>query len=372
MNAPQHQTTSEKVSAAWRAGHSLRESGRPAEALRVLRKALRTEPDDFRLHDEIGMALVVLNRQEEAIGSFMTALQLKPDCDEVCNKIGSAFAARGLMEPAAEWFHRARQLNPASTKYLCTYGRVLVELDSRKEAAEILAQWVESEPENPIPRHLSAAVLGTQSMAQASPEYVRALFNPYADHFEESLARLSYCGPALALDALDKVVPLATGLRILDAGCGTGLVGAALKPRATSLTGVDLSAGMLAIARERGLYDELVEADIVDFLSGREREFDIIVAADVVTYIGDLSRLFSGAAKSLRPGGCFVIIAEALKTTGDYRLNTSGRFSHSREYLEHISKKAGLAVAYLEEDVMRHEGNTPVATWVVVIRGIDA
>jgi predicted TPR repeat methyltransferase len=338
----------------------------------VLRNTPRTDPNDYRLHDEIGMALVDLNRQEEAIGSFMAALQLKPDCDDVCNKIASAFAARGLVEPAAEWFSRARRMNPESTRYLYTYGRVLVELDSREEAAKVFDEWVQSEPENPIPRHLSAAVLGEQSMPKVSREYVRALFNPYADHFEESLARLSYCGPALAVDALNAVGAANIGLTILDAGCGTGLVGAALRPRAAKLIGVDLSAGMLAIAREHGLYDELIEADIVDVLRLRGQEFDVIVAADVVTYIGEVDPLFRCAAQSLRPGGYFIVIAEALKTTEDFRLNPNGRFSHGREYLERVSKNAGLAVAYLEESVMRHEDNKPGPKWVAVARATNA
>jgi predicted TPR repeat methyltransferase len=263
-------------------------------------------------------------------------------------------------------------MNPSSTRYLYTYGRVLVELDSREEAAKVFNQWIQSEPENPIPRHLSAAVLGRQSMPKASPEYVRALFNPYADHFEESLAKLSYCGPALVVDALNAVGAASIGLAILDAGCGTGLVGAALRPRATKLIGVDLSAGMLAIARERGLYDKLIESDIVDFLRQCQQEFDVIIAADVVTYIGDLDQLFRGAAGSLRPGGYFIVIAEALKTIEDFRLNPHGRFSHAREYLQRVSKNAGLTVAYLEDSVMRHEDNKPVPTWVIVARAADA
>jgi predicted TPR repeat methyltransferase len=139
-----------------------------------------------------------------------------------------------------------------------------------------------------------------------------------------------------------------------------------MKPHARRLIGIDLSAGMLSIARQRSIYDELIHLDVVDYLRDCNQRFDLVAASDVLTYIGDVSEFFRHTARVLRPTGIVAVATEALKTSGDYCLNLSGRFSHSREYLEDAMNSAGITVASLEERVMRHEAGKPVSTWVAV------
>ena len=74
---------------------------------------------------------------------------------------------------------------------------------------------------------------------------------------------------------------------VLDLGCGTGLAGAAFRPFADWLVGVDLAPAMLAKARGKGLYDRLVEDDVMRFLAGEaaiEARYHLILAADVFVY----------------------------------------------------------------------------------------
>jgi predicted TPR repeat methyltransferase len=344
-------------------------AGQAAEAAKFLRRAVAAEPNDDRLHDELGMALSELSRYEEAIGSFLTAFGLKPDSDEVCNKIASSFAARGLFEPAVLWFQRARELNPAGCKYLYPYGRALVSTNSSERAAEVFREWLRAEPDNPIAQHLAGAALGLPGVKRASPDYVVALFDACASKFDEALARLKYSGPALVLDALRRSTELPLqGWHIVDAGCGTGLVGAELRPLAQRLVGVDLSARMLEVARNRSIYDQLVQADITDYLQQHERSFDVLTAADVLTYLGDLEEFFHAAAGVLKPGGLAVVLVEALKGESTYQLNLTGRFSHSVRYLQNTMESAGFAVAGIREDSMRDEAGRAVPTLVAVGR----
>jgi predicted TPR repeat methyltransferase len=285
----------------------------------------------------------------------------------VCNKIASAFASRGLLEPAAKWFYRARQINPNSTKYLFPYGRVLASLDSFEQARQVFDAWVAAEPDNPIARHLTNAILGTGVITRASAEYVRKLFDAYAEHFDEKLSKLNYCGPQLVLRVLAQIADVAAvSWRVVDAGCGTGLVGLQLKPLARRMVGVDLSPRMLQIARRRNIYDELIESDIVDFLRTTDESFDVIAAADVLTYLGDIRDFFTLSARVLRPGGLVVVVVETHDGADTYRLNHTGRFSHSREYLQQTLRTAGFSVDLLRQDVMRQEENLPVPTLVAV------
>lgn len=353
--------------AAWERAKSLRQAGRPADALELLRRGIQGHPDDYRLHDELGMAFGELGRQEEAIGAFLTALRLNPDFTEACSKIGRAFASRGMLEPARVWFQRAYQNDPNATDFLHHFGVTLVALGHLKEATEIFEHWIKLEPDNSIARHLSDAAVGSVTTAKAPVGYVRALFDGYASRFDECLARLHYCAPQLICDTLQRfAAPPTGGWSVLDAGCGTGLVGQYLRPQARRLVGVDLSAGMLDVARQRDVYDELVEAEIIDYLERQRSNFDVVTAADVLTYLGDLEEFFQSASRVLIPNGMIVVTVEALKGDQDFRLNPSGRFSHNPSYLRSSMERSGFEVKHLDDMVMRHEADRPVPSLIAV------
>ncbi|QNB00305.1 methyltransferase domain-containing protein [Massilia sp. Se16.2.3] len=80
-------------------------------------------------------------------------------------------------------------------------------------------------------------------------------------------------------------------------GCGTGLCGPVLRPRSRTLTGVDLSERMLARAAETGLYDSLACADLQAYLDSCHGDVDLVMAADVLVYFGDLAALFAQCAR---------------------------------------------------------------------------
>ncbi|MFX8227089.1 methyltransferase domain-containing protein, partial [Acinetobacter baumannii] len=88
--------------------------------------------------------------------------------------------------------------------------------------------------------------------------------------------------PDLLRAAVDRVMPGATGLRILDLGCGTGLAGVTFMALAAHLAGVDLSPRMVEKARQRGLYDELGVGDVVEAMRRTPGGWDLLVAADVL------------------------------------------------------------------------------------------
>jgi len=346
---------------------SLRHSERAAEAVRLWRRRIEEEPADYRLHQELGTALYELGRYEEAIGSFLAALRLNANLDEACSKIGCAFAERGMFEPAVMWFERARKINPNATKVLQSYGRALVMVGRVQQAAEVYDEWAKAEPDNPLANHLSRAAHGSQTTTKASAAYVRRLFDGYAAWFDVSLAKLKYCGPQLVLNSLQRVAQVpAGGWDILDVGCGTGLVGVCLRSFARQLVGVDLSAGMLEVARQRAVYDTLIEADMFDYLRSHPRSFDILTAADVLPYLGEVDEFFRCAAHALKANGVAVVLAEMLNGDEPYRLNHTGRFSHNAQYLCRAMEDSGFTIAELRQDAMRHELNRPVPTFVAV------
>jgi predicted TPR repeat methyltransferase len=124
---------------------------------------------------------------------------------------------------------------------------------------------------------------------------------------------------------------------------------------------------MIDKARARGVYDELEVADLVDALRRDRCAFDLLTAADVLAYVGDLAPVLEAAALSLRPGGLFVFTVEA--TGGDrFRLRKeTQRYAHSEAYLRHVAGIYGFDLRVLEPTTIRMEAGAPVNGFLVVL-----
>jgi predicted TPR repeat methyltransferase len=243
----------------------------------------------------------------------------------------------------------------------CTLGEI-------DEAITIFNEWLDEEPENPIARHMLAACTGRDVPARASDGFVEQTFDSFAASFESKLERLAYRAPALiaaALKASDDEP--SKRLDVLDAGCGTGLCGTLVAPYARRLVGVDLSDGMLAQAKEKAVYDELVKTELTEYLRDTREAFDLIISADTLVYFGDLEQILFAAAGALRPKGLFIFTLEHAVTAGagvDYRLEWHGRYSHTSAYVERLLARAGLRVEIGCAE-LRMESGRPVAGLVV-------
>ena len=153
---------------------------------------------------------------------------------------------------------------------------------------------------------------------------------------------------------------------MLDAGCGTGLCGPLVAPYARRLVGVDLSARMLARARERGVYDQLVKRELTAFLATPADAFDVIVSADTLVYFGPLEGVVAASAHALRPAGLLIFTVEERPAASGrrYSISVNGRYCHSRAYLERVLADANLRPEIVPAE-LRLEAGDPVAGLVV-------
>ncbi|MBF0127148.1 MAG: methyltransferase domain-containing protein, partial [Magnetococcales bacterium] len=165
-------------------------------------------------------------------------------------------------------------------------------------------------------------------------------------------------------------------LRVLDAGCGTGMVGGLLRDRAAGLDGVDLSADMLEKAREKGLYDRLHLGDLLLFMTDHPATYDVVVSAATLIHFGDLSRLFLAVARTLRPGGCFVftLFPDEGDPEGDgvvinplEGFERGGCYAHGRGHVVRTATGAGLVVAGLAREIHEYVQGEPVCCFVGVV-----
>ncbi|WP_090061992.1 class I SAM-dependent DNA methyltransferase [Celeribacter neptunius] len=201
-------------------------------------------------------------------------------------------------------------------------------------------------------------------MAEAMPAaFVELLFDQYAPRFERSLVeKLGYRGPEILRDSL-----LLTGRtrfeHVLDLGCGTGLMGGAIRPFCDQLSGYDISEGMLVEADRKGIYDLLEKQDIARLELGAER-YDLILAADVFIYLGALERIMSWCAGSLADHGVLAFTVEL--GAAPVELRDTRRFAHSQAYVEALLAEAGFGRVTMTPCTLREDRGEAIAALAVV------
>ncbi|MFM2130041.1 MAG: hypothetical protein RL477_1587 [Pseudomonadota bacterium] len=264
---------------------------------------------------------------------------------------------------------KALALDPQCSDAIWWLGDYWHTVGKRAPALRFYRRYLRKHPGDPEAVHMIASLGGRAAPKRASDDYLKLHFDSYAEDFDKSLVKeLEYQAPAV----LARLIARARGRKsaradICDLGCGTGLVGVALKDIARTLTGVDLSRGMLSKARDRGIYNRLSNSEVTRFLKGNKGAYDIVTAADVLIYIGDVTALFAAAAAALRPGGLLAISAE-LGKSGSYALTISGRYSHNPAWLRGLAAKNGLSVVAEAKKGLRYEMGEPVPGYYAVLR----
>ena len=182
----------------------------------------------------------------------------------------------------------------------------------------------------------------------------------------------AYRAPALLLAAItDHCARRGRRLRfgaVLDLGCGTGLAGAAIRPVCDWLVGVDLSPAMIAKARQKGLYDRLETAEIGAFMAAEldaAPRYHLILATDVLPYVGDLAPIMTQAASLLYAGALFGFTVETHAGEG-IALGEKLRYAHSEANVREAVVAAGLVLHALEHASTRDEGRAPVPSLVAI------
>ena len=280
------------------------------------------------------------------------------------------FAESGEFAEAAELMEQALEQVPA---WAAGWFRLAeyAEKSGRKEAATAaLEKVVALDPTDIFGAGLKLAVLGAVEAPATPPSpYVERLFDDYADRFDTALVeRLEYNVPKTLARLVRKHAgdTVHFGL-VSDIGCGTGLFGVEFRGNSGRLEGFDLSAGMLAKAAEKAVYDHLAQADLSRpaqasglFADAPEGRADLVSAADVLMYLGDLAEVFPSVARLARPGGLFAFSVEDGGDGDAPLLRPSLRYAHPETFIRRRMQENGFDLIAMEKSVIRQDAGQPV------------
>ena len=279
--------------------------------------------------------------------------------------------AKGDLAGAADLLTQALELAPRYASAWFALGELREKLGDRAGAVAAFEEARAADPVARLGATLHLIQLGVQPAAAMPQGYVRALFDSYAPSFDEALTEgLNYRAPELlfhAVEAVHAVRRMKFG-SVLDLGCGTGLAALPFRPSADWMVGVDLSPAMLAQAHSKGLYDRLIESEVLDFLAGEAEigaRYHLVLAADVFMYLDDLTSELKAIAQVLASAGQLAFSVETHAGDG-VLLRETLRYAHGEAHVRAALAAAGLKLISLDFASTRTEKGVPVLGLIVV------
>lgn len=361
-------------------GLLLYEMGRIHEAREAFQRATALRPDYADAFNNLGLACNAAGQPGDAVQCYRRALESAPEHAAAHNNLAVLCQRQGDLARAESHFRAALKIRPDYLEALANLGGLLKNKGDNDEAIRCFTRLLQIQPDHATARHLLQS-LTHQTSETAPPEYVARLFDDYAENFDEALVgKLQYQTPRRLANAVQQHHQGSRRITdILDLGCGTGLAGVEFhRPETTVLVGVDLSAKMLEKANARGVYQRLVNAELLEMMHGEpDTSYDLIVAADVFVYIGKLDEILAQGHRLLRPGGIFAFSVEAMEVEDmsaaapSYLLNPTGRYSHSQKYLENLCQNTGYSPLLFFKEKLRIDQGKAVMGWLVLLAKLN-
>jgi len=345
-----------------------REQGQ--QAITYFSQALAFDETHEDARNNLAATFMHYDRFENARTHYAILLETHPNNLEYHYNAGVADMALGQLDQATEHFKFILKHTPTHHACLTNLASIAQRLGQTQQAIDYLTEARAVNPDDKSSEFMLDAFKNNQEQRPACPEYAKNLFDNYALYYEKHMTEtLGYSVPHRMAHILHQLIPNMQVARALDLGCGTGLSGVILRELSQHLTGVDLSSKMLAHARDKALYDELIESEIMAYfnqLNSKNIQYNLITAADVLPYFGDLSPLFEHVNTYLAPEGLFILTHE-ISDQAHWRLQTTARFAHHPRYLIALAEEHGFQVAHQESFVARkhHDDDLPVMLYAL-------
>lgn len=348
-------------------GITLFHLGRVDEAVPLLEQATSADPAYGDAWTCLALAHEARAQWGAAVAALERASALSPQQASLSFRKGQCLARLGQVQAALEAFDTALSIAPDHADAWSARGSVLRDLHRLSEAAECFEKAIAFGADRELNSYYLASVRGSAVPPAPPRQYVESLFDDYAADFQSHVVgQLRYQGYERLLRPL--IESARRYHRVLDLGCGTGLCGPLLRHVADTIDGVDLSQAMLEQAHTLGIYRQLVHADIGAFLEAATDNADLVVAADVFIYVGDLTGIFRSVRRILNDGGRFVFTVEVPDSDQEMQLLPSLRYAHSERHIRRLADACGFTVEQVRRAPLRYDQARPLEGLYVYLR----
>lgn len=323
-------------------------------AARCFQSLLALEPENLDVLFNLAACCYQLGQLDMAADHYRTILSLDKQHRDARFNLAVILEQKNQLDDALTLYEKLQAADSDDIEAQINLAATLQALGRYREATKVLEVLQDKRPDDDAIAYQLAAVTGAQ-VEQAPAAYVSRLFDRYAMHYDRHMQeQLHSRVPELLQQAIANYAAQQTSpWQVLDLGCGTGLSAECLREKKHRLVGVDLSAQMLAYAEQKALYDELLQADVVTAAQQYQDEFDVIIAGDVLVYVGELRPLLEAVHTALRPNGVFVFTVET--TADEFSLQQTGRFAHSDAYIKQLAQQHGFQLGYEQASTLRQQ-----------------
>lgn len=372
------------------------------QAEQYFQKILNIEPEHVQSIVNIGVIALQRNQGQAAINHFTRALALDENHPEAKNNLAATFMHHDRFESALVYYNSLLTEDAYNPEYNYNSGvsqmalghldkatkhfeivltnqnnfkgmaysnlaAIQLRLGQRDRSITLLENAVNINPEDYSSKFMLAALTQQSVPTSTCTSYVENLFDNYALYYDNHLkTTLQSTLPEQLVAALHSLGYVKFA-KTLDLGCGTGLSGIVLREMSAKLSGVDLSEKMLSQAMNKELYDELIHSEICTFLENKADKYDLIMAADVLPYYGELELFFKQTYEHLVDHGLLIFNIEISKQM-PWHLQDSIRFSHHPNYILELCQRHDFSILLETSATARLHENDELTVMIYIIQ----
>lgn len=341
------------------------------QAISHYETTLKLNPNHRDARLNLAMSYIITNDYAAALPLLIEAANNNPQHAELQGHLAEAYLNLGQTENALQQYIKAIALEANRPAWQHNLAVLYLRSNKPDLAQQHFALALQLQPDNITAQHMLNALTASAASKTAPPEYVKLLFDQYASYYNQHVTKaLNYTVPQKLRQAIGKFITNTTKQQyILDLGCGTGLCGIYFRDLARYLLGIDLSITMLHEANKLGAYDALCCCNILEYIPGLNKNcFEMILAADVFVYIGDLEAIFLQATSIIQTHGLFAFTIEEQTSNTPYTLQATGRYAHAPEYINTLCVTHGFTIETNEPITPRMHDNQPIAGRLYVVK----
>jgi len=326
-----------------------------------IEKAISLDPSYSDAHCNLGEIHKHFQQIDKAINSYLKSIELNVNNLNAYLGLGSLHSFQGNYKDAEYYLNYALKLNPYHPEILFNLGFLNYLKKSLDTAARYFKETIDYAPDHQYARYLLSAITGEGSPEQSPESYVKGLFNHYAEQFDEHLVNdLGYNVPDTMHTIFTEHANPSHTRNLLDLGCGTGICGEKFHNIFDHLTGVDLSENMIEKSKEKNIYHELHNDDVANFLKDSPIKYDLIIAADVFIYIGNIAEIIKSIYEKQEESGYFIFSIEKSSSHDTFHLRTTGRYSHNASHIKKLLDDASYNIVTSQPTIIRNEKGTGI------------